>query len=85
MGTEAVKLLIQNILGEKDNIDFYIPYELCIRESCGCNSKPEVSFDEFSSQFYQYDMEIRLMNLLASMMEDDLIGCRNYEDFISSI
>ena len=85
MGMESVKLLIQHIRGEKDNIDFYIPYELCIRESCGCNIKPEILFDEYSNQLFNDDMDNRLMNLLASMMEDDLTGCRTYEDFIASI
>lgn len=85
MGMEAVKALVKHILGENDTTDFYIPYELCIRESCGCNIKKEVSFDEFARKLYNEDMEKQLMSYLATSMEDDLVGCRTYEDFTRSI
>lgn len=85
MGMEAVKALTKHILGESNTPDFYIPYELCIRESCGCNNKQEVSFDEFSRNLYNDDMEKQLMSFLATSMEDDLVGCRTYNDFIRSI
>ncbi len=85
MGKESVSLLVQHILGQKEDIDFYIPYELCIRESCGCNIKPEVSFDEFSEKLYDGDMDKMLMNQLANVMEDDLITSRSYDGFIKSI
>lgn len=85
MGKEAVSLLMQHITGEKDCIDFYIPYELCIRESCGCNIKPQISFDEFSEDLFNNDMDKMLMNLRANAMEDELITCRTYDGFIRSI
>ena len=85
MGIEAVKYLVQRILGYNKKVDFYIPYELCIRESCGCNIKPEVSINDFCKKLYHFDMEKRLMEQLSRVMEDDLIGCRNYDGFITSI
>ncbi len=85
MGKESIKLLVQHILGVTDNINYYIPYELCIRESCGCNIKPQISYDDFSRELYQCDMEKILMNQLSSKMEEDLIGCTNYNDFIINI
>ncbi len=85
MGKESIKLLVQHILGERENINFYVPYVLCVRESCGCNIKPQISFDDYSRELYQYDMEKILMTQLSSKMEEDLIGCTNYGEFINSI